>query len=123
LKKPRSDDVNTGSTYHHSNVEQHKQSQFQPYGNQSMLEMSQKKKHCDQVHDSAFLKTPEQTIKMNTKQCNSILRNDSPDNREVIANGNISSDDQEKQVKRSDGTFYISNITNNIIMDKKTNNE
>jgi hypothetical protein len=61
---------------------------------------------------------------MNTKQGNSIIRNDSPDNREVIANGNISSDDQEKQIKRSnDGTFYISNITNNIIMDKKGNNE
>ena len=60
---------------------------------------------------------------MSQKQGNSILRNDSPDNREVIANGNISSDDQEKQIKRSDGTFYISNITNNIIMDKKTNNE
>lgn len=85
--------------------------------------MSQKKKHLDRVHDNSYLKTPEQSIKMNTKQVNSVLRNESPDiaNRAGQTNGNISSDDQEQQIKRSDGTYYISNITNNIIVDKKAN--
>ena len=59
--------------------------------------MSQKKKHLDRVHDNSYLKTPEQSIKMNTKQVNSVLRNESPDiaNRAGQTNGNISSDDQE----------------------------
>ena len=63
-------------------------------------------------------------MKINTKQGNSIVRNDSPDLAERgQTNGNISSDENEKQIKRSDGTYYISNITNNIIVDKKTTTE
>lgn len=60
-------------------------------------------------------KTPEQTVKQ-AKTVTSLLRNESPD----YANrgGNISSDDQERNGKRSDGTYYINNITNNIIVDK-----
>lgn len=63
-------------------------------------------------------KTPEQTVKQ-VKTVASLYRDrhESPD--QGNRGGHISSDDQERNVKRSDGTYYINNITNNIIVDKK----
>ena len=51
----------------------------------------------------------------------SILRNETQSDAKKISGSEqaMSCDEQEKLTKRSDGTFFINNITNNFIVDKK----
>lgn len=67
--------------------------------------------------DEEVYKTPEQTVKQ-PKVISSLLRNDQSDYMNKA--GNTSPEDQDRGGKRSnEGTYYINNITNNIVVDQK----
>lgn len=124
MKKPKiSEDIQTGSTYPYSNNKENMDSmrQFQNMNEQALMDITG---HANlgtsqQEKEEDVYKTPEQTVKQ-VKTVASLYRDsrqESPD--QGNRGGHISSDDQERNAKRSEGTYYINNITNNIIVDKK----
>lgn len=119
LKKAKmNEDVQTGSTYPCSNKENPEHMRPQHNADLPLMDITTTGNLGMPKEEDCF-KSPKHNIKPE-KQVTSLLKNGSPEyGIQKGANCSMVPTEDERMNKKPEGPYYINNITNNIIVDKK----